>query len=118
MKILVDENIPRITVDRLVLLGHDVKDIRGGADQGLPDPELWRVAITESRLLVTTDKGFTSYRTSPHYGILVVRLRQPNRHKIHSAAMVAMQRFKNADWPNRLVIVRDTTLSTSVFSGA
>jgi predicted nuclease of predicted toxin-antitoxin system len=29
MKILVDENIPRMTVDRLRGVGHDVIDIRG-----------------------------------------------------------------------------------------
>jgi hypothetical protein len=29
MRILVDENIPRLTVDRLRELGHDVQDIRG-----------------------------------------------------------------------------------------
>jgi hypothetical protein len=28
MKILVDENIPRMTVNRLRELGHDVRDIR------------------------------------------------------------------------------------------
>ena len=40
MKILVDENIPRMTADRLRELGHDVKDIRGTADQGLADSDL------------------------------------------------------------------------------
>jgi predicted nuclease of predicted toxin-antitoxin system len=29
MKILVDENIPRMTVDRLRELGHEVRDVRG-----------------------------------------------------------------------------------------
>jgi len=34
MRILVDENIPRITVSALRELGHDVKDLRGTAAQG------------------------------------------------------------------------------------
>jgi len=72
--------------------------------------------VAESRLLITTDKGFSSYRASPHCGILIVRLRQPNRHKIHSAVMMAMQRFNEVHWANRLVVMRDTTMSTSVFS--
>lgn len=54
MKILVDENIPRTTVDRLRTLGHDVKDIRGTADQGLVDSDLWNVAMTDGRLLSTS----------------------------------------------------------------
>jgi predicted nuclease of predicted toxin-antitoxin system len=116
MRILVDENIPQMTVRSLRALGHDVKDIRGSIEQGLPDPDLMSVAVSESRLLVTTDKGFATYRTSPHPGILIVRLRQPNRHKIHSAVMQAIQRFQEGEWPNRFVVVRDTTMSTSVFT--
>jgi hypothetical protein len=42
MKILVDENIPRITVERLPELGHDVRDVRRTPDQGVEDAELWK----------------------------------------------------------------------------
>jgi predicted nuclease of predicted toxin-antitoxin system len=69
MKILVDENIPRMTVNRLRELGHDVKDIRGTSDQGLGDSSLWMVAMAEGRLLISTDKGFTEHRGAAHYGI-------------------------------------------------
>ncbi len=79
MRILVDENIPRMTVDRLRELGHDVLDIRGTADEGFWDAGLWDMALRESRLLVTTDKGFTEYRASRHFGLLVVRGRQVKR---------------------------------------
>ena len=113
MKILVDENIPRITVNRLLELGHDVKDIRGTPDEGLGDPGLWRVAMTEGRLLITTDKGFTENRASAHQGILIVRLRQPNRMKIHQSVLNAMARFPDAEWPGLLVVMRDAMMSTS-----
>lgn len=115
MRILVDENIPRMTVEHLRSLGHEVKDIRGSGEQGSPDANLWQIALAESRLLVTTDKGFSAYRVSSHHGILIVRLRQPNRDKIHNAVMLAMQRFREIEWPNRLVIMRDTTISTSLY---
>ena len=95
MRIVVDENIPRMTVEALRALGHDVRDVRGTAWQGIPDAMLWRIALDDARLLVTTDKGFTEYRTSTHHGILVVRLRQPNRHKIHNAVMQTVGRFPN-----------------------
>ena len=87
MKILVDENIPRMTVNRLRELGHDVRDIRGSSDQGMADAALWDIAVREGRLLITTDKGFTEYRTTNHNGILIVRLRRPNRLKIHQSVM-------------------------------
>ncbi len=82
-------------------LGRDVKDVRGTFDQGVPDSDLWALAMAESRALITTDKGFTEYRSVPHHGILIVRLRQPNRKKIHHAVMRAIERFPDAEWPNR-----------------
>jgi predicted nuclease of predicted toxin-antitoxin system len=113
MRVLVDENIPRMTVDGLRAAGHDVKDVRGTSDQGIADSDLWGLALTESRVLITTDKGFTEYRAVPHHGILIVRLRQPNRQKIHHSVMHVIERFPGAEWPNLLVVARDTTMSTS-----
>ena len=69
MRILVDENIPNITVSELRTLGHDVLDIRGTQRQGMFDDELWSLAQAEQRILVTTDKGFSEYRDEPHCGI-------------------------------------------------
>jgi predicted nuclease of predicted toxin-antitoxin system len=117
MRVLVDENIPRMTVDALRDLGHEVKDVRGTADQGVADSGLWALALAESRALITTDKGFTEYRSAPHHGILIVRLRQPNRRKIHQAVMHVIERFPEGEWPNLLVVVRDTTMSTSRAGG-
>lgn len=118
MKILVDENIPRITVEGLRELGHDVRDVRRTSDQGLEDAHLWAVARAEDRALITTDRGFTEYRRTEHSGILIVRLRQPNRWKIHHAVMLALGRFQDSEWPGLLVVVRDTTLSVSRTGGA
>jgi len=106
-----------MTVNRLREFGHDVKDIRGTGDEGLTDAELWDVALRERRLLVTTDKGFTAYRAATHHGILIVRLRQPNRLRIHQSVMLGIERFKEADWPGLLVVIRDATMSTSRAGG-
>jgi predicted nuclease of predicted toxin-antitoxin system len=64
MKIAVDERIPLMTVRALQDTGHDVRDIRGTADEGMPDDALWEMVQREGRLLITTDKGFTHYRTT------------------------------------------------------
>ena len=53
MKILVDENIPRMTAEALIDLGHDVRDVRGTAEEGATDQELWGIAQREGRLFVT-----------------------------------------------------------------
>jgi predicted nuclease of predicted toxin-antitoxin system len=118
MKVLVDENVPRMTVDRLRELGHDVRDVRGTSGQGVQDPELWAAVMSERRMLVTTDRGFAAYRGPSHPGILIVRLRQPNRLKIHAAVMLALNRFPEGEWPGMLVVVRDTTVSVSRKGGS
>jgi predicted nuclease of predicted toxin-antitoxin system len=111
MKILVDENIPRTTVTALIDRGHDVLDFRGSAREGSPDADLWNIALREERLLITTDKGFSAHRREDHAGVLIVRLRQPNRKRIHNRVMLAFSRFGEDQWRGLTVIIRDQALS-------
>ena len=111
MKVFVDENIPNLTVDTLRAAGHEVLDIRGTPQQGLFDDELWPLAQSEGRLLITTDKGFSKHRDDKHCGILIVRLRQPNEQRIHARIMSAMAQFSEAEWPGLLVVMRDVVQS-------
>jgi hypothetical protein len=53
------------------------------------DDELWPLAQSEARMLITTDKGFSEHRDEPHHGVLIVRLRQPNQQRIHARVMAA-----------------------------
>jgi len=112
MNICVDENIPLVTVVELRKLGHDVLDIRGTVEQGVSDEILWEKAQREKRLLITTDKGFTSHRSESHSGILIVRLRQPNEEKIHERVMGAVRQVADVDWPGLLVVRRDVVQSS------
>lgn len=112
MKICVDENIPLITVVELRMLGHEVLDIRGTAQQGIADDLLWERVQQERRLLITTDKGFVHHRRESHYGILVVRLHQPNEEKIHARVMRAVQQFTDDDWKGLMVVMRDVVQSS------
>lgn len=112
MKILVDENIPFRTVRTLREMGHDVHDTRGTPNEGMKDTHLWELAQNEDRVLITTDKGFVEHRSDTHHGILVVRLRQPNRHKIHQRIIRAVTSFGEEEWPDLLVVMRDFAQST------
>ncbi len=66
MNIFVDENIPKTTVQVLREKGHDVKDIRGTDEEGVDDEKIWKIAISEKRLIITTDKGFSILTTFWH----------------------------------------------------
>jgi predicted nuclease of predicted toxin-antitoxin system len=111
MKILVDENIPNVTVRELRSLRHDVLNILGTERQGMFDDELWPFAQTEQRMLITTDKGFSEHRDEKHHGIPVVRLRQPNEQRIHARIMAAFRQFPENEWPGLLVMMRDEVQS-------
>ena len=110
MYVLADENTPRITVAVLRELGHDVRDLGVAGLGGAPDDQVWDLAQREGRTVVTTDKGFAQHRGEWHHGVLVVRLRQPNRRKIHSRVIEAIVKF-DRQWEGLTVIVRDTVQS-------
>jgi predicted nuclease of predicted toxin-antitoxin system len=112
MNILVDENIPKLTVEFLRSNGHNVSDLRGTSDQGVPDPDVWNRALQEQALLITTDKGFTSHRSEQHFGILIICLRQPNLSKIHARVILAMRLHDAQDWTNLTLVMRDRVQST------
>jgi len=88
MKIFADENIPLMTVEALRALGHDVLDIRGTVDEGMPDDNIWEKAQREKRMLITTDKGFADCRDQQHCGILEIG----DVHKIIKPARIYQHR--------------------------
>ena len=111
MNIIVDENIPRRSVDELRARGHDVRDIRGTGMEGSTDGALWEMALAEKRLLIRTDKWFGTHRSPQHPGVLIVLLKQPNRERIHTRVLKAIERFAEKEWANLVVIVRDKVQS-------
>lgn len=58
MRLLVDQDVYKITVDRLKEWGHDVATVKELGLQGSPDEDVLRIARMENRLLITRDKGF------------------------------------------------------------
>ena len=112
MRIIVDENIPLMTANELSSLGHNVMDIRGTDLEGIDDEELWKIVLKEKRLLISTDKGFVRNRHEKHYGILIIRLKQPNRLKIHQKVMKGISLFNEKDWPRMTVVMQDIFHST------
>ena len=91
--------------------GHDVLDLREIPLRGTSDEDLWALAQRQGRIVVSTDKGFGRKRSDEHHGILVVRLRRPNRLRIHERVIQAMERFDPDQWPGLLVVMRDVVLS-------
>ncbi len=117
MNILVDENIPLITVAELRKIGHHVTDIRGTEKEGISDQEVWQIAQKQNLLVISTDKGFSIHRDDKHQGIIIVCLKQPNRKKIHSRVMLALAQYPEEAWKGLMIIIKDNSQSIWRSSG-
>lgn len=85
MRFLTDENLPRIAVDLLRELGHDVLDVREANMSGASDLQIAEVAMEEQRVLVTLDLDFANilqYPPCEYTGIVVLRVPQPTQHRV------------------------------------
>ena len=78
MRLLCDENVPRIVIDGLEQDGHDVVWI-AERKPGAPDEKVLAIAFADNRLLVTFDKGFGEQAgaappdDAPGFGIVLLR---------------------------------------------
>jgi predicted nuclease of predicted toxin-antitoxin system len=76
VQIKVDEDLPRQVVTLLREKGHQAESVIEQGMAGWKDTELWRRIQTESRFLVTADKGFADIRSYPpgtHAGVMLLR---------------------------------------------
>jgi predicted nuclease of predicted toxin-antitoxin system len=76
VKIKVDEDLPRRTVQLLQEHGYDAANVIEQGMGGWKDPRLWIAVQKEERLLITADKGFGDIRVYPpgtHHGVLLLR---------------------------------------------
>lgn len=111
MKILVDGNIPSITVDELRSLNHDVKDIRGTELEGSDDDILFDLALVENRLIITTDRGFAKIYDTKHGGIIIITLKKPNEKGIHDKIMNVIKRNSDEYFTSKIIIIKDKVMS-------
>lgn len=107
MKILADENIPIKANVALRAAGHDVRQIVRAPDAGLDDHAIWEIAQAEKRLVLTSDRDYTKRRDQRRFGLILVRLRQPNSENIRRRAMDAICEVPPEQWPGRTIVVRD-----------
>ena len=108
MLLIADANVFVPMVDGLRNMGHDVFDVKEQGLENLSDPEIFRLAQKEQRILVTMDKDFSNillYPPGEHQGIIVVKL---YRLKVADATKLfldAMNDIKSEDFTGNLVII-------------
>lgn len=110
MKIKLDENLPLRLAVALRALGHDVHTLFDERLAGQSDTDIWEATQKESRFLVTQDLDFSDLRkfaSGSHEGILLVRLRSPNRRDLVERVAELFQKENIVDWAGCFVVATE-----------
>jgi predicted nuclease of predicted toxin-antitoxin system len=110
MKIKLDENLPASLAPSLVALGHDARTVISENLRGHPDQEVWGIAQEEERFFITQDLDFSDARQfapGRHNGILLIRLRSPDRRSLLARVHRIFEQEDVAKWRGCFVVASD-----------
>jgi predicted nuclease of predicted toxin-antitoxin system len=110
MKIKLDENLPLRLAALLKDLGHDVHTLHDERLIGHADSEIWEATQKELRFLITQDLDFSDLRQfapGSHHGILLVRLRSPNRRDLIERIGELFQQEDVLQWAGCFVVATE-----------
>lgn len=112
LRLLANENIPRLLIEQLRQRGHDVHWVREG-QQGISDPLVLAVAMAESRVLLTLDKDFGEFvfrrGHAASCGIVLVRIVSTSQAEFADFVLPILE-ANEAKWVGHFsVIGRDRT---------
>ena len=117
LKNMIDAQVRKVTIDSIQKvatllrdLGHDVHTVGDEALIGQEDREIWQAAQKESRFLITQDLDFSDTRRfvpGSHHGILVMRLRSPNRTNLVARIQEVFQSESIDKWAACFVVATE-----------
>lgn len=111
MRLKLDENIAVSVAPRLRALKFDVDTVVDEGLGGRSDSDVWRVAQTERRMLVTHDLDFSDARTfapGTHYGLLLVRLPDAEQWRIGDYLVAWLGAPDVATWERCFIVATPT----------
>jgi predicted nuclease of predicted toxin-antitoxin system len=113
MKIKLDENLPAELAGLFSAQNHDVHTVPGEQLTGQRDDVIFQAAFDENRLLVTQDLHFSDirrFKPGTHPGVVLVRLRDPNRRKLIERIKQMLQSQNIENWAGCFVVIGDVRL--------
>ena len=111
MRILADENIARSTLLLLRQLGHDVLDVKEQRWFGYADEKLLRIAVRQSRIVLTIDQDFGNILRFPplsHQGVLLIQLHNPHPHNVNHVLSDFLKHKSQSFFRRRLVVLNES----------
>jgi predicted nuclease of predicted toxin-antitoxin system len=108
VKLLANENFPRVVVDALVAAGHDVVWVRTVCP-GIADPDVLALAVTEDRVLVTFDKDFghLAFHAGLPASCGVVLFRLSLADPLAASAVIVRALASRTDWSGFFSVVME-----------
>lgn len=116
MKIKLDENLPLQLASLLEELGHDAHTVHDERLIGHEDRQIWDAAQKESRFLITQDMDFSNsqkFVPGSHHGLLLIRLRSPNRRNLVGRIVELFQKESVGEWSGCFVVATERKIRVS-----
>lgn len=111
LRLLADENIPKVAITALRMRGHDVRSV-GTDTPGARDIEVLSQALSEKRVLITFDKDFGElvFRAGKEAscGVVLFRIALRSPHSVAQAVVQALE--SRTDWVGHFSIVDDSRI--------
>lgn len=110
LRFKVDENLPMEVATLLRSAGYDADTVLDEALGGELDQNVAARCLTEQRVIVTLDTGFTDIRTYPpasHAGLIVLRLRRQDKPHVMNQIHRLLPILANSSVDRRLWIVEE-----------
>lgn len=110
MNIKLDENMPFRLAGILTDLRHQTDTVPQESLAGCNDTEIWEAAQKAGKFLITQDLDFSDVRRfipGTHYGLLLVRLRDPGREALVQRVQAVFQTEDVESWEGCFVVVTE-----------
>lgn len=108
MRLLANENVPRLAVEALRTAGHDIVWVRTEAP-GSPDEDVLLWAAREGRILLSFDKDFGELvfklKMAPPPGIILFRFAPTSPATVARIAVEALH--SRNDWEGKFAVVEE-----------
>lgn len=103
MKFLLDENVHRGLFSFLSKLEHDVKL----SPKTIKNGEVFKLALSEQRLLITRDKHFTDspYSSLEHFGIWLLRILPKDLESQKQSILKLLKEYSSEKLKGKVIIL-------------
>ena len=108
MRFKLDENLPRELAEDLVRLGHEADSVVGEGLMGAEDTAVVRAAHVSNRILLTLDKGISSFLQHPvheHGGLVLFRPDASGRRAVLTFVRSRLSDLLEMELAGRLTVV-------------